>query len=98
MSKILENRDGNSLDIDESNFDVFMEQHKKITSSNFFDQSNEMIFFQALEETNLFYEYSLLYRVKSCSILDHISSNSDRMTVFREHHRKDEKLLAEYNA
>lgn len=69
-------------------FDTFCQQYKAIAGCSFFE-SNELQFFQALEQTNLFYEYSLLYRIKNCSIVDFIKGSNEKMDAFKVHKIKD---------
>lgn len=38
----------------------------------------------------------MLYRIKSCSVLDFIKSSPDKMEKFKQFKNKDEALLSEY--
>ena len=80
----------------EAIFDLFMHQYKEMTRCAF-HETNENCFFLALEHTNLFYEYSLLYRIKNCSVLDYIRSEAGKFEIFKKAKKNDKDLLTEYN-
>lgn len=52
-------------------------------------QENESALFGAIEQTDLFYLHSLLYRIKNCSILDVIRANSNNLALFKEARKRD---------
>ena len=59
--------------------------------------SNEVVFFMAIEKTDLFYNHSLLYCIKNCSLMDFIKTNQHRFELLKKSQSKDEALVVEYN-
>lgn len=76
--------------------ETFFNQFSLLANNDYF-RSQEPIFFLALEQANIFYDYSSFYRIKSCSILDYIKCEESRFSQFRMAKVKDESLVIEYN-
>jgi hypothetical protein len=76
--------------------EIFRHQFHMLVNNDFFRQ-HEAIFFLCLEQTNLFYEQSVFYRIKNCSILDYIKTDETRFNLFRVSKVKDESFVIEYN-
>jgi hypothetical protein len=99
LAPFLENRSPSTegeQDRSEKAFDLFMQQYKYLSSCSFFENQENLVF-TALEQTNLFYDYSMLFRIKSCSVLDYIKSDPGRLKILNVYKAEDEKLLSEYN-
>lgn len=59
--------------------------------------SNEIAFFMGLEKTDAFYNHSLLYRIKNCSLMDFIKTHDKRVELLKKSKNKDEALVVEYH-
>lgn len=81
----------------EQTLELFRRQYRLITQELDFFSNREPIFFQCLEQTALFYEQSMLYRIKNCSMLDFIKTDEKRLALFKQAKSRDEGLVIEYN-
>ena len=68
--------------------ETFRSQLKMLAGNSFF-RERESLFFLCLEQTALFYEMSLLYRIKNCSIMEYMKIDENRLNMFRVTRVKD---------
>ena len=50
-----------------------------------------------LEKMDAFYNHSLLYRIKNCSLMDLIRTSPHKMELFKSSKVKDDQLVVEYH-
>jgi hypothetical protein len=76
-------------------YKTFMKQMASLEDSEL--KENQAALFAAIEQTDLFYVHSMLYRVKNCSIFDFIKSDPAKMAVFKAARKRDLDLFTELN-